>query len=143
MQKLAFILIAYQVWSSCFIPAVQAQTDPFYKGKLIRIVVGFPPGGIVDLWARFIAQYMGRHIPGTPDLIVQNMPGAGSMIAANHLYNVAKPDGLTLGMISTAIYFDQLAGRKEVQFDLGEIHLDRLSGKKLRGSIRAVGHTLL
>jgi tripartite-type tricarboxylate transporter receptor subunit TctC len=117
MQKLAFILIAYQVWSSCFIPAVQAQTDPFYKGKLIRIVVGFPPGGIIDLWARFIAQYMGRHIPGTPDLIVQNMPGAGSMIAANHLYNVAKPDGLTLGMISTAIYFDQLAGRKEVQFD--------------------------
>jgi tripartite-type tricarboxylate transporter receptor subunit TctC len=59
----------------------------------------------------------GRHIAGNLDLVVQNMPGGGSMIAANHLYNIARPDGLTLGMISTALYFDQLTGRKEVQFD--------------------------
>lgn len=117
MKKLVLILISYQLWSLWLIPAVQAQTEPFYKGKTLRIVIGFPPGGIVDLWARFIAQYMGRYISGTPDLIVQNMPGGGSMIAANQLYNIAKPDGLTLGMISTALYFDQLAGRKEVQFD--------------------------
>lgn len=117
MKKLVLILISCQLWSLWLIPTVQAQTEPFYKGKTLRIVIGFPPGGIVDLWARFIAQYMGRYIPGTPDLIVQNMPGGGSMIAANHLYNIAKPDGLTLGMISTALYFDQLAGRKEVQFD--------------------------
>jgi tripartite-type tricarboxylate transporter receptor subunit TctC len=117
MKKLILILISYQLWSVWLIPAVQSQTEPFYKGKTLRIVIGFPPGGIVDLWARFIAQYMGRYIQGTPDLIVQNMPGGGSMIAANHLYNIVKPDGLTLGMISTALYFDQLAGRKEVQFD--------------------------
>ena len=117
MKKLVLILISCQLWSLWLIPAVQSQTEPFYKGKTLRIVIGFPPGGIVDLWARFIAQYMGRYLPGTPDLIVQNMPGGGSMIAANHLYNIAKPDGLTLGMISTALYFDQLAGRKEVQFD--------------------------
>ena len=62
---------------------------------------------------------MGKYIPGNPDLIVQNVPGGGSMIAANQLYNIAKPDGLTLGMVSTGLYFDQLMGRKEVQFDWG------------------------
>jgi tripartite-type tricarboxylate transporter receptor subunit TctC len=117
MKMLAVLFVACLVWSLCLIPSAPAQTDPFYKGKTVRIVVGFPPGGAVDLWARFIAQYMGRHIPGNPELIVQNMPGGGSMIAANHLYNIAKPDGLTLGMISTALYFNQLTGRKEVQFD--------------------------
>jgi tripartite-type tricarboxylate transporter receptor subunit TctC len=94
-----------------------AQTEPFFKGKQIKIVVGFTPGGIVDLWARLFTQYMGKYIPGNPDLIVQNVPGGGSMIAANQLYNIAKPDGLTLAMVSTGLYFDQLTGVKEVQFD--------------------------
>jgi len=90
---------------------------PFYQGKTIRIVVGYLSGDTHDLWARAYARYMGRHIPGNPDFIVQNMPGAGSMIAANHVYNIAKPDGLTLGSIAPALYFAQLTGRKEVQFD--------------------------
>ena len=95
----------------------QQDAAAFYKGKTVRVIVGFPTGGIVDSWARLLAMHMGKHISGNPDIIVQNMPGAGSMIAANHLYTLAKPDGLTLGMISTALYFDQLAGTKEVQFD--------------------------
>ena len=95
---------------------VQAQSD-FYKGKQIRILVGFTAGGIIDLWARLYTQHLGKYIPGNPDLIVQNVPGGGSMIAANQLYNVAKPDGLTLAMISSGLYFDQLLGAKEVQFD--------------------------
>jgi tripartite-type tricarboxylate transporter receptor subunit TctC len=111
---LAFLACLLPLWAAG--PAA-AQVDPFYKGKTVRIVVGFPPGGIVDLWARLIAQHLGKYLAGNPELFVQNMPGGGSMIAANYLYNVAKPDGLTLGMISTALYFDQLAGRKEVQFD--------------------------
>jgi len=94
-----------------------AQGDPFYKGKQIKIVVGFTAGGIIDLWARLFTQHMGKYIPGNPDLVVQNVPGAGSMIAANQIYNVAKPDGLTLAMISSGLYFDQLLGAKEVQFD--------------------------
>jgi tripartite-type tricarboxylate transporter receptor subunit TctC len=61
---------------------------------------------------------MPKHIPGNPDFIVQNMPGAGSMIAANYVYNVAKPDGLTVGMPAPALYLDQLAGRAEVKFDV-------------------------
>lgn len=90
---------------------------PFYGGKTIRIVVGYTPGGTNDLWARAIAQHMSKHIPGNPTFIVQNMAGAGSLVAANHVYGVAKPDGLTLGLIAPALYFDQLVGRKEVQFD--------------------------
>ncbi len=64
-----------------------------------------------------IARYLGKYIPGNPNIIVQNMPGAGAMIAANYVYKVAKPDGLTLGGIRGGLYFDQLVGRKEVQFD--------------------------
>jgi tripartite-type tricarboxylate transporter receptor subunit TctC len=97
--------------------AAHATTHEFYKGKTIKIVVGFLAGDVYDLWARLYAQHMPKHIPGKPDIIVQNMTGAGSMIAANHVYSVAKPDGLTLGSALPALYFDQLIGRKEVQFD--------------------------
>ncbi len=95
----------------------QATTHEFYKGKTVKIVVGFLAGDVFDLWARLYAQHMPKYIPGKPDIIVQNMPGAGSMIAANHVYSVGKPDGLTLGSPLPALYFDQLVGRKEVQFD--------------------------
>lgn len=97
-----------------FAPALQAQTDPFFKGKTIRIIGG--SGGFYESWARLLARHMGKHIPGNPNIIVQNMLGAGSLIAANYVYNVAKPDGLTLGMFLNTIYLDQLVGRKEVQF---------------------------
>jgi len=87
--------VAFSVWLSS---NLQAQPDPFYKGKSVRIVVGFSPGGTFDLWARAVAHHMGKYTPGNPSFIVQNMPGGGSMIAANYVYAVAKPDGLTLGL---------------------------------------------
>jgi tripartite-type tricarboxylate transporter receptor subunit TctC len=93
-----------------------AQT-PFYQGKTINIRVGFTAGGAFDVWGRLIAQYMGKYIPGNPNLVVQNMTGGGSMIAANYVYNVAKPDGLTLGIVSPGIYILQLSGQKEVQYE--------------------------
>ena len=102
---------------AAFAADAAAQSDLFFKGKQIKIVVGFTAGGIIDLWARLYTQHLGKYIPGNPDLIVQNVAGGGSMIAANQLYNVAKPDGLTLAMISSGLYFDQLMGVKEVQFD--------------------------
>lgn len=89
----------------------------FYQGKTIRFVVGYLSGDTHDLWARAYARHMGKHIPGNPDIVVQNMPGAGSMIAANHVYNVAKPDGLTLGSIAPGLYLAQLTGSPEVKFD--------------------------
>jgi tripartite-type tricarboxylate transporter receptor subunit TctC len=99
-----------------FASGLKAET-PFYQGKTITFVTGTTAGSQYDAHARLIAQHWGKHIPGNPDFIVQNMPGAGSLIAANHLYNVAKPDGLTITSIIPAIYFNQLAGRQEVRFD--------------------------
>jgi tripartite-type tricarboxylate transporter receptor subunit TctC len=108
----AFLLGVAQIASA-------ADTTPqeFYKGKSVTVVVGNSVGGAQDDWARFIALYLGKHIPGNPTIVVQNMPGAGTIIAANHIYNIAKPDGLTLGLINPGIYTDQLLGAKEVKFD--------------------------
>lgn len=94
-----------------------AAQPPFYQGKTIRLLVGSSAGSAYDGYARLVAQYWGKHIPGNPTFVVQNMPGAGSQIAANYIYNAAKPDGLTLGSVIPALYFNQLAGKKEAQFD--------------------------
>ncbi|HUF41626.1 MAG TPA: tripartite tricarboxylate transporter substrate-binding protein [Verrucomicrobiae bacterium] len=99
------------------LPAGSYGQAPFYQGKNITIVVGYQPGDGYDIWARLLAAHMGKHIPGNPGFIVQNMPGAGSMIAANHVYNIAKPDGLSLGSIGPSLYLDQLIGKPEVKFD--------------------------
>lgn len=112
--------IARTGWFFCawaiFLGAPAAAQD-FFKGKTIRLIVGNSSGGAMDDWGRFLAQYFGRHIPGNPEFIVQNMPGAGAIIAANYIYNVAKPDGLTIGVVNPANYIDQLLGSKEVKFD--------------------------
>ena len=115
--KAFVILSSLVIGGLSFTPNLKAQSEPFFKDKTIRVIVAFSPGGGYDLWARLITRYMGRYITGNPHFIVQNMPGAGSITAANFLYNLAKPDGLTLGSISAALYFDQLIGRKEVSFD--------------------------
>jgi tripartite-type tricarboxylate transporter receptor subunit TctC len=91
--------------------------SPYFQGKTITLVVGYQTGDGYDIWSRLLAAHMGKHIPGSPGVIVQNMPGAGSMIAANYIYGVAKPDGLTMGSIGPSLYLDQLVGKKEVQFD--------------------------
>lgn len=99
-----------------FASDLEAQTT-FYKDKTITLIAGTSAGSAYDAWARLVARHWGKHIPGNPGFIVQNMVGAGSLIAANHLYNVAKPDGLTITSIIPSIYFNQLAGRPEVRFD--------------------------
>jgi len=96
--------------------AAEAQSD-FFKGKQMKIVVGASAGAASDLYARAVAQHLPKQLTGKPEIIVQNMPGGGSMTAANYVYRVAKPDGLTLGAVTAPIYFAQLLGRKEVQFD--------------------------
>lgn len=115
LLSLAVILpgIAREAW---------AQGESFYKGKTIRIMVGSTAGGFYDRWGRLFAKYMGKYMPGQPEIIVQNMTGAGSVIAVNYVYNVAKPDGLTLVMPLNSVYVDQLSGRLEVRFDLRKFH---------------------
>jgi tripartite-type tricarboxylate transporter receptor subunit TctC len=97
--------------------AADTSSAEFFKGKTVRLLVGTSVGGAIDDWGRFVALHLGRNIPGNPDIVVQNMAGAGSVIAANHLYNIAKPDGLTLGTVNPGIYNDQLLGATEVKFD--------------------------
>ncbi len=117
-------LVGLLVWGQ----SLHAQAD-FYKGKTITVIAGTTAGALYDQWSRVLAQHMGKHIPGKPDIIVQNMPGAGHMIAANYVYNKSKPDGLTIiGSIVPTLYFDQLVGRKEAQFDWAKFGLDRLAG---------------
>ena len=94
-----------------------ATTHDFYKGKVVRIIVGFAAGGGFDTYARAIARHMGRHLPGNPTVIVENMPGAGSLIAANHVYRVAKPDGLTMAHPIGGIFMLQIFGKAGVEFD--------------------------
>jgi len=119
---LLMLLISLAVIFFGNVRQVRAQGEPFYKGKTITIMIGSTAGGFYDRWGRLFARFMGTHIPGNPEMIVQNMPGAGSVIAANHVYNVAKPDGLTLVMPLNSVYVDQLVGRQQVQFDLRKYH---------------------
>jgi tripartite-type tricarboxylate transporter receptor subunit TctC len=91
--------------------------EPSFEGKNIRIVVGFSAGGGFDVYARTIARHMGNYLPGKPTIIVENMPGAGSLIAANHTYNQAKPDGLTIGHFIGGVVVGQLLGNPGAQFD--------------------------
>jgi tripartite-type tricarboxylate transporter receptor subunit TctC len=111
MRRLSFALLLC-FWAS----AAEAQT-PFYQGKTITMIVGTKAGDAYDLYARLVGEYMTKHLPGNPNIISQNLPGAGSLIAANHVYNVGKPDGLTLGAIFPALYFEQLTKRPEAKFD--------------------------
>jgi tripartite-type tricarboxylate transporter receptor subunit TctC len=94
-----------------------AGADEFYKGKTIRFVVGLAPGGGYDLAARTIGRHLGKHIPGNPTIVVENMTGAGSLIAANYTYNSAKPDGLFVGIWNSALVLRQALRDKAMRFD--------------------------
>jgi tripartite-type tricarboxylate transporter receptor subunit TctC len=96
--------------------------ETFFKGKTMRIVVGGPPGGGFDTYARMIARIMPKHIPGAPTIIVENMPGAGMMIAANHVYKVAKPDGLTIGHFTGSQTISQVLNQPGVEFDMRKFY---------------------
>ncbi len=98
------------------IPGGAAAQD-FYQGKTIRLIVGFAAGGGFDTYSRLIARHMGRHIPGNPGIVVENMTGAGSLIAANHIFNAAKPDGLTIGNWIGPLVLQQVVGNPAAKLD--------------------------
>jgi tripartite-type tricarboxylate transporter receptor subunit TctC len=99
-----------------FAAAVSAQ-ESFYKGKTLTFLVGAPPGGGFDTMTRIVARHMGRHLPGNPIVVVQNMTGAGTLIAANHLYNRSKPDGLTIGVWVGSLTLQKFLGGTGMDFD--------------------------
>jgi len=114
-----FFVLTLELLNPLNLERVFAQAN-FYQGKTVRVVVGSTTGGGYDLWARLMAQHIGKHIPGHPTVMVQNMPGAGGVVAANYLYTNVKPDGLTIGAFNPALYFEQLVARPEVKFDWGK-----------------------
>lgn len=91
--------------------------EPPYKGKTVRFLVNFTAGGPTDVFGRLIARHFPKYVPGNPTVIVQNMGGAGGIIGANHVYEVAKPDGLTVGVFS-GMYLPQILGGSGVRYDL-------------------------
>jgi tripartite-type tricarboxylate transporter receptor subunit TctC len=110
--KFLFSVLAMLAFSAS---AVSAQT-PFYEGKTIRIIIGFSAGGGFDVSARTIARHLVKYIPGKPNIIVDPMPGAASMVAASYIFSSAKPDGLTIGYVQSSIILQEVLGGS-VQFD--------------------------
>ena len=98
-----------------------SHAQEFYKGKTIRVIVGGSAGGGFDIYTRAMARHMGKHIPGNPTLVVENMTGAGTLIAAKYLHSSAKPDGLTFGMFNGALILSGALGNKSVDFDMREL----------------------
>ena len=111
-MKKIFWLAVFVIWTS----DLWAQSS-FYQGKTVTVVAAASAGSLYDLYARLVAQFIGKHIPGNPNFIVQNMPGAGSIIGANYIYNVVKPDGLSIGAVQPSIYFNQIQKQAEVKYD--------------------------
>lgn len=110
------------LWLVSWGPLPADAQELFYSGKTIRIIVGSSPGGGYDINTRLLARHIGRHIPGNPKVIVQNMPGASSVIAMNYVYNIAKPDGLTIAQVFRDLYTLQLLKEPAVKFDLKKVH---------------------
>ena len=109
-------IIAFAAMTASTIAFADGVSD-FYKGKRIDLVIGSPAGGGYDLYARLVGRHMGNHIPGNPSIIPRNMPGAGTLIAANWLYNVAPRDGIVLGSVNATVATDQAKGAEGIQYD--------------------------
>lgn len=125
-------LVAVGLWA-----AGGAAQAPF-AGRTVTILVGNPPGGGYDRFARLVARHLPRYLPGSPTVVVQNMPGAGGIVAANHLYNVARTDGSTLGLFNRNLVIAQLAGVQELRVDMRRWHwIGNLAGETYVFAIRA------
>ncbi|MGB7946814.1 MAG: tripartite tricarboxylate transporter substrate-binding protein [Candidatus Binatia bacterium] len=114
-KHVPLILISFAI--SCFAVPRLAAGDDFYNGKSLRFIVGYAPGGGYDTYTRAIARHIGRFIPGNPSAVVENMEGAGSLLAANYMFNKADPDGLTVGNFNSGMVTQQALGSRGVRFD--------------------------
>jgi hypothetical protein len=118
MRQFIILIVAAGLLTVSAISAPQpSAAQDFYKDKTVTIIVGYSPGGSFDLYARVLARYIGRYLPGNPTRIVENMTGAGGIIAANHLYNRVKPDGFTVGAWASPLVLQHILGNEAVQFD--------------------------
>ncbi len=118
-MKMIFLRLVKLVICLVLVTAVSSTAlgEEFYKGKIIRFIVGYSPGGGYDTYTRAIARHIGKYIPGNPIPIVQNMTGAGSLIAAHYIYDRAEPDGLSVGIWNSTYVVHQALGSRRVKFD--------------------------
>jgi tripartite-type tricarboxylate transporter receptor subunit TctC len=117
MQKKTWRFVAIIAALALTAAAGHTASPELYKGKTLRIIVGTAAGGGFDTYSRVIARHIGKHLPGNPSIVVHNMPGAGHLIAANHLYRVAKPDGYTMGNFIGGLLLRQVLGQPGIEFD--------------------------
>ena len=101
--------------------AAQAQ-EPFYKGKTVELIIGYPTGGSNDVYARLLSTHLGKHIPGNPVVVARNMPGAGSFLAANHMAAVAPKDGTSIAICAPTIALDEKLGTQGVRFKTAQLN---------------------
>src|SRR5262249_55407339 len=112
MRKPRMVCTAFAaaVVLSSLLPARAQSVADFYRGKTLRMLVGYGPGGGYDLYGRLVAEFLPRHLPGNPSILPQNMPGAGSFVAAKYMSDVAPKDGTVLGSLSQTLALDSLSG---------------------------------
>lgn len=117
-------LTALSLATLACVSSVQAQdnSDSFYEGKTLSLMVGYSAGGGYDTYSRTLARHLGKHIPGNPEVVPQNAPGAGSLVLTNQIANTAKKDGTVIGMIGRGMAFEPLFGNEQAQFKPGEMN---------------------
>src|SRR5215470_2012531 len=98
------------------VPSFAQSLEDFYRGKTINFVIGYPTGGAPDIYARLVVRHMAKHIPGNPNIIARNMPGAGSLTAANHMFNTAPKDGTSVALTSPTMPLEEMLGVSQVKF---------------------------
>jgi tripartite-type tricarboxylate transporter receptor subunit TctC len=118
MGQVNFASAALLIGAALLSSAASAQSaDDFYRGKQLRLIIGNPSGGDYDLGGRILAKYLPRYIPGSPTIVVQNMPGASTIVATNHLYNVAPKDGTVFGSFSRNVPGQAVLGNENLKAD--------------------------
>lgn len=139
MRSLASIALVVGALAVGIGTAAAESVASFYAGKSIELVIGYPPAGSNDIYGRIVARHLGKHIPGSPSIIVRNMPGAGSLVAANHIFNRAPKDGTVLGVVSAGIPLQARLGQPQARFEPGKFFwIGRIQSSS---SVTMVWHT--
>jgi tripartite-type tricarboxylate transporter receptor subunit TctC len=139
-SAVAVVAVSMSVCTVVAVSTAAAQgIEEFYAQKTIEMVIGYPPAGSNDIYGRIVARHLGKHIPGKPSIIVRNMPGAGSLTAANHIYNRAPKDGTVLGVVSAGIPLQAKLGQPQARFEPSKfLWIGRLQSSS---SVTMVWHT--
>lgn len=128
LTTLLSLVTAFSVWAD------EVSEAAFFQGRTVQLLVGFSPGGGYDTYARTLARHLSKHIPGNPNMVVRNVPGAGSLVLMNQIANTVATDGTVFGLVNSGIPFEPLFGNEQVQFDvqgvnwLGSIASDTVLG---------------